>query len=113
MGPLETAGVNGFFETINKCLNLVKRNHFIVLVQSKANPDVSLETKKSTQQVPKLVCLRENPPGPQHVCLREVQGKTKSFQIQSTPLNLNRKYTKILFKLHSDSDFHVFESCPN
>ena len=33
--------------------------------------------------------------------------------IQSTPPNLNRSYTKILFELHDDSNFQVLEACPN
>ena len=36
-----------------------------------------------------------------------------SYIIQSTLLNLKRKYTKILFELHDDSNFQVFESSPN
>ena len=33
------------------------------------------------------------------------------FTLQSTQLNLNRKCAKILFELHSDSNFQAFESC--
>ena len=37
----------------------------------------------------------------------------ETHSLQSTPLNLNRKYMKILFKLQDDSNFQVLESSSN
>ena len=34
----------------------------------------------------------------------------QEYYVQSTPLNLNRKYAIIVFELHDDSTFEVFES---
>ena len=34
----------------------------------------------------------------------------QEYYVQSTPLNLNRKYAIIVFELHDDSNFGVFES---
>ena len=35
----------------------------------------------------------------------------ENVHVQSTPLNLNRKYAEILFELRNGSNFQVLESC--